>query len=364
LLSSTGFHGAEAMAAELIRHSVDCGVESHVGVFGNAGKGDCQIIDIARPYLTGNMVIPCKSQFDFATVKAIAQYVRDHDIDVVHSHKYKTTFHALLARRRQSFALVSTYHNWLKDSRSLKLYAAIDKLLARFCDAAIGVSAAVSQELAHFVPEKRVFHIENGVDCARFSPPLARADAQRALRLGLGARPVVGFVGRLTAQKGVNDLIDAMGIVQSAIAADVLIVGDGEERVALEQRAAAAAFGDRIRFLGSRSDTPALYGAMDLLVLPSSVEAFPMVLIEAMACEVPVVGTPVGDVPRIITPETGWITPQGQPAALARVILQALQDPGDRQSKGKQARERVVKNFSAQRMAQRYFERYEAALSR
>jgi len=349
------------MAAELIRHSVEFGVESHVGIFDNAGKGDRQILDVARPFLAGSAVVPCASQFDFATIRAIARYVRHHRIDVVHSHKYKTTFHALLARRTQAFALISTYHNWLRDTRALKLYAVVDKLLARFCDAAIGVSAPVSQELLRFVPAERVFHIENGVDCERYRPPASRSAAQQALGLGLGARPVVGFVGRLTAQKGVNDLIDAMSIVQRSVPADVLIVGDGEERTSLEKHAAAVSFGDRIHFLGARSDTPALYAAMDLLVLPSAVEAFPMVVLEAMACEVPAVGTPVGDVPRIITPETGWICPQGQPTVLATTLSKALSDPNELQSMGKLARAHVNGNFSAQRMAQRYVERYAAA---
>lgn len=350
------------MAAELIRHTSRIGVESHLGVFDNGGRGDRSIIGATEAFAGGHVIVPSRGQFDRAAVRAIAHYARAHRIDIVHSHKYKTTFHALLARRRGGFRLVSTYHNWLNETRSLRLYALIDKQLARFCDAAIGVSEPVARELARFVPARRVFHIENGIDLERFQPPDSRAAARAAIGLGLGERPVIGFVGRLTAQKGVADLIDALAISQRSHPADVLIVGDGEERAALEARAARADFGDRIRFLGSRRDTPALYGAMDLFVLPSLVEAFPMVLLEAMACEVPVIATPIGDIPRIVTAGTGWITPQQNAAQLSDRLSAALSDIDALHAMGRRGRAHVLENFSAERMAQRYRERYEALL--
>jgi len=357
LLSSTGFHGAETMAAELIRHSAAFGIESHVGVFDNGGRGDRQILDAVKPTGTPGVVIPCRGQFDRAAVAAIARHVRDHRIDVVHSHKYKTTFHALLARRRQSFALLATYHNWLRDSFMLKVYAVIDKRLARYCDAAVGVSSVVAAELARYAPAKRVHYIGNGIDTERYFPAPERAAARRQLQLD--DSPAIGFVGRLTPQKGVKVLIEAFASLTTS-SAQLLIVGDGESRAGLEAAARASPASARIHFLGTRSDTPDIFRALDLFVLPSYVEAFPMVLLEAMATEVPVIGTPVGDVPRIIDiGETGWITPTGDVAALAACLAASLANSLERQRMGRAARATVIARHSADNFAARYSALYQ-----
>lgn len=354
LLSSTGYHGAETMAAELVRHTVAFGIESHVGIFDNGGRGDRQILEATREFARGT-VIPCAGQYDGAAVRAIADYVRDHRIDVVHSHKYKTTFHALLARRKQRFPLLATYHNWLEDSFMLKVYAFVDKRLARFCDANVGVSTVVAAELARYASANKVHYIGNGIDTDRFTP--GDRLAARA-RIGLTEAPVIGFVGRLTPQKGVEVLIAAFHALEHP-RAQLLIVGDGESRAALESAARAGRNAARITFLGSRKDTPELFRAMDLFVLPSYVEAFPMVLLEAMASGVPVIGTPVGDVPKIIAADVGQITPLGDAPALRAVVEHLLADEAARAGMGRLARANVVANHSAEAFARNYVQLYE-----
>jgi len=360
LLSSTGYHGAETMAAELVRHTAPLGIESHVGIFDNGGRGDRQILDATRDLARGT-VIPCAGQYDGAAVRAIAGYVRDQRIDVVHSHKYKTTFHALLARRKHAFPLLATYHNWLEDSFMLKVYAFIDKRLARFVDANVGVSTVVAAELARYAPAEKVHYIGNGIDTDRFTPGDRRA--ARA-RIGLRDAPVIGFVGRLTPQKGVEVLIAAFHELEDP-GAQLLIVGDGESRATLEAAAKAGRHAARITFLGSRKDTPELFRAMDLFVLPSYVEAFPMVLLEAMATGVPVVGTPVGDVPKIIdVGRTGRITPLGDAAALRSVLAASLADPAELVRMGEAARLNVVADHSALAFARNYVNLYEKIRAR
>lgn len=358
LLSSTGFHGAETMAAELIRHSKPLGIECHVGVFDNGGCGDRQVLRAVQDEAQ-SWVVPGAGRLNSSAIGAIAQYIAHHRIQIVHSHKYKTTFHALCARQRQRFKLLTTYHNWLIETRSLELYAALDKRIARFCDAAIGVSAEVVAELARFVPDAKLGHIGNGVDTRRFAPIVARDVARRAV--GLGARPVVGFVGRLSRQKAVGDFLDAVARLRGRMEVDAVIVGDGECRTELETHARRADIADHVHFLGTRADLPELYCAMDLFVLPSRVEASPMALLEAMACGVPVIGTNAGDIPRIVTPgKTGWIIAAGRPIDLAEAIAAALHDPPGLRQMGRDAREAVVRGHSARRMAEKYAARYSA----
>jgi glycosyltransferase involved in cell wall biosynthesis len=355
LLSSTGYHGAETMAAELVRHSAALGIESQVGVFDNDGRGDRQILETIKPTGARGFVIPGRGQFDRAAVRAIADTVRDQSINVIHSHKYKTMFHALLARRRQPVPIIATYHNWLEENFRLKVYAWIDRRLARYADAAVGVSTPVTEVLRRHAPAERVHYVGNGIDTDRFTP--GERAAARA-RIGLGDGPVIGFVGRLTAQKGVEVLIEAFHRLDHP-AAQLLIVGDGERRAALEAAAQAGRNAAHIVFLGSRSDTPELFRAMDLFVLPSYVEAFPMVLLEAMATEVPVIGTPVGDVPKIIAADTGWLVPLGDAAALTTRLAAALGDPPALAAMGRTARASVIAQHSAQAFARNYLNLYE-----
>lgn len=360
LLSTSAFHGAETMAAELVRQLSRAGHECYVAVFDNAGRGNREILAATRQYAAGTAVLPCRWQYDPRTVAAIGAYVRGCGISIVHSHKYKSTFHALRARHLAPFKLVATYHNWLTDTWQLKLYASIDKRLSRWCDANVAVSSTVAATLRAHAPANRVHYIPNGIDPGRFTSVEHRRDARR--RLGLADRFTVGFVGRLDRLKGLRFLLAAIAEVSSG-PLQVLIVGDGEDRNALEDQAHALGVADRVLFVGQQTDTPRCYCAMDLFVLPSLVEAFPMVLLEAMSCGLPTIATDVGDVHQIVQDGiTGWIVPPGSSEALRNALERAVTTWPDIEQMGAEGRKRVAERFSSQRMSASYAGLYAALL--
>jgi glycosyltransferase involved in cell wall biosynthesis len=364
LLSSTGFHGSESMAAELVRGLHGLGVTVDVAVFDNSGRGDRTILEAAAPYIQDGQVIPCRGRVDLSAVEALRKSIAHRRIDLMHSHKFKTTLYSLLARRRLPCRLVATYHNWLTDTAALRVHAVLDKRLARYCDAAVGVSGPVVEELRRYVPADRVHHIGNGVDAARFRRLLSQAEAKRALRLPVD-RKLIGFVGRLSAQKGLSSLLRAIAEFPAALRAgvDLVIAGDGEERRALEDEARALGLADRTHFLGTRSDTPTVYSALDAFVLPSEQEAFPMVVLEAMACGLPIVATDVGDTARIVEDGvSGLVVPPRNRECLRQALVGVLQNSDRAQRLGEAARERLVKNFSSAQMAQSYLALYERLL--
>lgn len=361
LLSSTGFHGAETMTAELVRQLHALGVTIDIGVFDNDGRADREILDVAAPYINDTLIIPCRRQFDRSAVRVLHEYLNDQRPDVVHSHKYKTTFYALLSRRHTSCRLVATYHNWLYDTLPLRLYAALDKRLARYCDAVIGVSEPVTQELRRHVPALKVSHIGNGIDTEVYRPLMPRTDAKQAL--GLSGKTLVGFVGRLSADKGISHLLQALATMPASLAESVhaVIVGDGEHRGALESEARTLGLTGRVHFLGNRRDTPLLYTAFDVFVLPSRREGFPMVLLEAMACSLPAIATRVGDVDRIIEQGvSGLVVEPADTAALQQALQTVLAEPDRAKRMGAAARERVERWFSSARMAREYLAIYQS----
>jgi glycosyltransferase involved in cell wall biosynthesis len=166
-----------------------------------------------------------------------------------------------------------------------------------------------------------------GVDPDRYAK--RDRDVARA-RLGLTA-PVIGYIGRLVPEKGVDVLVEAM----APLDARLLVVGNGASRGALEARVSSWPR-DKARFVGAVTDTdvPEYLAALDALVLPSRTtttwaEQFGHVLIEAMAAGVPVIGSSSGAIPEVVG-DAGVIVPEGDAVALRGALERVLADPAHR----------------------------------
>ena len=362
LLSSTGYHGAENMAAELIRQLAAQGIRNHLGVFRSSDRSNLDILEIAGRDVENGTVFDCRGRFDVRTVFALRRYVRSHGIDVIHSHKYKTNLYAFLANLGLRKKLVSTCHNWLGDSLAMRFYAWLDKRILRNFDMAVGVSSEIVAELKKHVPSHRFMRIGNGIDIRKYQKSANRDEARRQLQVG--NRRVIGFVGRLSPEKGIGYLLRAVGnLVKDREDVCALIVGDGEQAEGLRSEAQALQIADRVIFTGNRSDTPTLYAAMDVFVLPSLQEAFPMVILEAMASGVPVVATRVGDVAEIIEPgRTGLLVDTKDVAALQAAIHEVLAHREQADSMSAAARARTEEKFSSAAMATQYRSVYERVM--
>lgn len=192
-----------------------------------------------------------------------------------------------------------------------------------------------------------------GVDRRLFYP---RPALQVRASLGLDGW-VVGYVGRLVPEKGVDVLLRAFR--QLPQAGHLLIVGDGSERAALQSLAESLGIGSRCRFqTGVPYDLVANYmNAMDVLVLPSRTtpnwkEQFGRVLVEAMACQVAVAGSDSGAIPEVIArPEC--VFPEGDSAALARILKRLTDDPSARLAVAGRGYERVQNEYTTERLAER-----------
>ena len=364
LLSSTGFHGAEHLAAELIRQLRERGVSSFVGAFRSNSRSNIEILGAVSDYATGTRVFECKGRIDLRTVSCLREFLKDNGIEIVHSHKYKTNLYSLAATYGLNCRLVATCHNWLTDSLALKAYAILDKIVLRRFDAAIGVSEEVTEELQAWLPKQVVHKIANGVDVERYRPVLSRQDAKKAL--GIPDLQTIGFVGRLSPAKGVSVLLSALKRLHNqGIPFCALIVGEGEHRTELTQQVRAMGLHSKVQFLGERADTPLVYSALDVFVLPSFKEAFPMTILEAMASGVPVVATRVGDVNLMVEDKvTGRLVQPGDEVDLSAAIGYFLSDPDHATRIAEKARARVIDRYSSRAMAERYHAIYGAVLHR
>jgi glycosyltransferase involved in cell wall biosynthesis len=193
------------------------------------------------------------------------------------------------------------------------------------------VSRAIAEAAeALATPRRPIQIVPNGADTRIF---VARTRAEARAHLDLpDDGPIVSFVGKLVPRKGVDTLIEAMGILGRRRDGAPLLVaaGVGELREGLEARARELGVGDRVRFVGKvpHDDVGWWMSAGDVFVLPSLSEGLPTVVCEAMNCGLPVVATAVDGTPEIVRDgETGILIPTGDPPALAAALARILDEP-------------------------------------
>jgi glycosyltransferase involved in cell wall biosynthesis len=207
------------------------------------------------------------------------------------------------------------------------------------------------------VPEAKIRLIPNGIPLDRFAP--GQDEGLRA-RLGIPADAIVaGAVGSLRAVKNFTRLLEACA---AAPGAHLLIVGDGEERAALEARAARPDLAGRVHFAGYQADPAPWYRAMDLFALSSDSEQMPVCLLEAMASGLPVASTDVGDVRAMLPPEQAPFLFHLDPTALGHGIAALASDPGLRRRLGDLNRRRAEERFAFAGMCSAYRDVYASAL--
>jgi glycosyltransferase involved in cell wall biosynthesis len=191
----------------------------------------------------------------------------------------------------------------------------------------------------------------NGVDVERFSP--GQSDVRERLGLPREA-PVVGFVGRLTRDKGVPELVEAFDrILEAEPQAHLLLVGwfDAAEDALDDDLSARIASHPRIHLTGYVHDTAPYYRAMDVMVLPTWREGFPNAVLEAAATGIPVITTECTGSRDSVVPEvTGLLIPPGYPEAICESVLKLLRDPERRRRMGQAAQAWVVEHYVNERV--------------
>jgi len=209
------------------------------------------------------------------------------------------------------------------------------------------------------VPKSRLEYLPNAVDTDAFEPPAAGRPGTEPLRLLC--------VGRLVPQKRVDVFLEAVARLRNHSEAPVeaVIIGDGPDRAGLERQAAELdLLPETVEFRGAISDMAAVYEESDILVLTSDWEGTPNVLLEAMACGLPVVATRVGGVPDLVREGvTGFCAEPGDVDTLVDHLSRLCRRAELRAECGRQARQHVLENHSCTRLSACLQSLYEATLS-
>ena len=366
LISSADFLGAERVVCELAGETATKGVfKVHVALMGAADS-------LTKPFQLAlgdsNVVFhyfPVKGKFDFRALKAIRGFTTDNGIKLVHCHGYKSDIYAYLALRSAGSAirLLATNHTWKMRTLTEKIYKFLDLFFLKRFDQIVAVSDAVKKEMTlGGIDAGKISMIFNGIS---FTPEQQNNRLALRTSLGLDSKSiVVGCVASLTEEKAHKDLIAAFALLHEMLPnVSLLLIGDGILREDLTEQVDALGLGRQVIFAGRRSDVRQLYEAMDIFTLVSSNEGLPMAMLEAMAAGLPVVVTPVGAIPKVVTDgEHGLLVPVGGHVEQAAALHKLTVDPLLRTQMGQAAYAMVVEQYSSKRMADDYEQLYRQML--
>ncbi len=240
----------------------------------------------------------------------------------------------------------------------------LDRYLARHTDRIVTNSSGVVDFYArHGIDRAKFEVIPNGIEVRPVPQPRVRAEVLLELRLPPDAR-LIGAVGRLWPQKGYKDLIWAAELLK-VVRPDthLLIIGDGPQRAQLLRWRDGLAIGDRVHFLGHRSDVATLLPHFSCFWLGSTYEGQSNALMEAMAAGLPVVATNIpGNRDLVVPDETGFLFPVGDRATLARCTHRLLDEPALAQRMGQAAQRRMREHFGVAQMVDRHAALYDRLL--
>lgn len=323
----------------------------HVGVFRTSREGvDTPFTVAAREFGLPVHAIYGHNQYDPRLILRTAGLIRRLGIDIVHAHEVKSDVIALLASGLHRVPLVTTLHGWIGNSPRQRALIAVDKRVVAAFDLVIAVSGLIAEEARDAgVPAHRVRLLSNAIVLDRYRRSAPSGDL--GLMIGRPLRgPVLTTIGRLSAEKGHADLIDALGLLAArGVHAETVIVGDGPERQALESQVDTLGLKEWVHFTGYLDRPQTVLNESSLLVLPSHTEGMPNVALEALAMGVPVLATRVGGTPEVIIDgDTGRLVPPRDPGSMAAAIGAFLSDDTPWRAMAERGGRHVRDNFEFQ----------------
>jgi len=368
LLDSAGIYGAENVVINLSREMLKCDdYEPVVGCIVQSGCEKVALCDIAPQYGIEAHTICINNLTLLKDLPRLGRQLKDLQVDLVHSHGYKASVFAFIAKLYSGIPVMATCHLWFEGGGcplKKRFMIALEKIFYRFFPVVVGVSENIRQVLINVgIQEEQIRVVKNGIVLSDYRPlaPVVKEKLLAELDLGSGDVCVLN-VGRLTVQKGQDVIVRAAGLLKEKMGTKIkfFIVGDGELRNSLQDQIDAYDLSDSVRLLGFRDDIPALLQVADIFILPSLDEGMPMALLEAVASRVPVVTTAVGDIPKLVIDKvSGTVVEKNDASGLATVIDRINNNRTGQQAMVDEAWHRLQQNYSSSVMFLQYYTIYQ-----
>lgn len=362
LIKSEGVYGAERILLYLAREQQRAGHEVHIGSIATPGAATPDLEAAARAWQLPVVPLRVPRLPTPGAVRTLLAAARDVQAQVLHSHGFKSNVLLGPLPQRLRPPLLTTLHGWTAASRMsrLALYEALDRLTLRRIDAVVVVTRSMlSLPAVRALRAERVHVIENGVPerGTLDDPEPANVSALPSMLIAaMRARPTLLAIGRLSPEKGFEELLTAFASAREARPHQLLIAGAGPEEVQLRRRIAALELGEHVLLAGYVEGAERLLEFAAGFVMSSRTEGMPLVLLEAIQWRTPVVATAVGAIPELLeTAHGGELVPPGDAealvAALRRLMSGSVAAPDNAD---------VRRRFSSARMGREYLDAYRA----
>ncbi|PHQ16535.1 glycosyl transferase [Marinobacter profundi] len=310
-----------------------------------------------------------KSGFNLMGAREIYQWAQAEGFQLMHSHGYKfNVLMGLWPEAIRKIPLVTTLHGYVRAPRFTKawLYELVDRLVLGQMRKVVMVSGAMKTQVPTAIANSsRTCVIPNGLD-----PASIRRRSSEPLRETLTSfferhKPVILGVGRLSREKGFDRLVDAFAEIREVFpGSGLLIVGEGQQREALENRIADLDLREAVLMPGYLENVPAIMQRCDVLCIPSFTEGLPITLLEAMTVGLPIVASDVGEIRAVLGDGLGGrVLRIDATQSLTKELTEVLADTINVSEQVTWSTQRISQNYSSRAMAEKYLQIYQQVLA-
>ena len=342
--------GAENIVLALAKFLQDVGISVEILHFRNAWIGTAADehsiphFELSDTHYRKTYRLPLFARY-------MAGVIKEKQVTVLHSHLYGAIVGGALAAKLAGIRHIGTIHDRysLLDSKSRIPLLRIASVLGTVLVCVSHDIRKTLQSLSH-VDWQKLFVVHNGVEIA--DDECASKQSQTS---PTSSAVKIVFVGRLVQLKRVDLLIDAVAMLDDEPSCSVQIVGDGPLKSELQERIIASHMEHRIDIAGYRNDVATILRNSDCFVLPSDTEGLSCSIMEAMVAGIPTIACDVGGNSELIQHDvSGWLIPPDSKNALYRALEKVICSASARQAAGIQARLKVEREFSLQKMTSEY----------
>lgn len=358
VLESLQTGGMERLVVDLAKRQKAAGFDVFVYTVSRTGPLEEDLLKHGVPCVDFHK----ECGFDIGCLFRLRKAFLREKFDVVHTHNAMANIYAAPAAKAAGVGVVVNTRHGAIDPRQKRLW--LWKSSFAFTDRIVFVCDKVRREFeeARIAASSKCVVVYNGIPLSDWPelPPQAGEDLRREWNAGPDEK-IIGAVCRLDVLKDIPTLIKAFEIVvRQKPQTQLVIIGHGPQKTALEEFVRSAGLQERVRFLGERKDVKRILPAIDVFALPTLAEGLSIALLEAMACRRTIVTTDVGGNPELIVDRsTGLLVKPGKFEDMAERILECLNDPRTAAALGANARRRVETLFDIRLMTDQYQRLYE-----
>jgi glycosyltransferase involved in cell wall biosynthesis len=315
---------------ETISHIDRSEFELHIGVFTTRNeKDESPFVRAAKDRGCKIHLIQSSHKYDLRVFFKTANLIKNLGIDIIHTHEALSDVVGYLAAKLTKKPIITTLHGWIVNTMKDKIRIYLDKLIIKRFNCVIAVSESMEKQILNDgVPQHIIRVLHNCIVTSHYNKNGTKGFLRNVIK-NRNNGVLIGTIGRLSAEKGHKDFIEAASIIRrKGYEAHFVLIGDGQEKENLVKMTNDLGLDSYVTFTGYIRNVQDVYRDLDLMVLPSYTEGLPNVVLESLMMDVPVIATNVGGTSEIIkNNETGVLISPHSPQQIANEIINYLDNP-------------------------------------